>query len=85
MNYYVYNCFVYIIVYIPFYLNFSQQVVQERRPIRPDISRDRPELGRDDKLLSVSGKRKCSHCGEELGMLFADLVFVIYLSILILS
>ncbi|XP_047508448.1 LIM domain only protein 7 isoform X6 [Pieris napi] len=45
----------------------SQQVVQERRPIRPDISRDRPEANRDDKLLSVSGKRKCSHCGEELG------------------
>ncbi|XP_022118676.2 LIM domain only protein 7 isoform X2 [Pieris rapae] len=45
----------------------SQQIVQERRPIRPDISRDRPEANRDDKLLSVSGKRKCSHCGEELG------------------
>ncbi|XP_068619865.1 A-kinase anchor protein 9 isoform X2 [Battus philenor] len=23
--------------------------------------------GREEKLLSVSGKRKCSHCGEELG------------------
>lgn len=22
---------------------------------------------REDKMLTVSGKRKCSHCGEELG------------------
>lgn len=26
--------------------------------------------GQDQRLLSVSGKKKCSHCSEELGMLF---------------
>ncbi|CAH2985735.1 unnamed protein product [Chilo suppressalis] len=42
---------------------------------RPEASRvevPRPELprseaSREDKMLSVSGRRKCSHCGEELG------------------
>ncbi|XP_028163015.1 LIM domain only protein 7 isoform X2 [Ostrinia furnacalis] len=36
---------------------------------RPDPPRDRPEQRpeREDKMLSVSGRRKCSHCGEELG------------------
>ncbi|CAK1545776.1 unnamed protein product [Leptosia nina] len=44
----------------------NSQPIQERRPVR-DIGRDRIETGREDKLLSVSGRRKCSHCGEELG------------------
>ena len=29
-----------------------------------------PKGGSSDRLLSVSGKKKCSHCGEELGMNF---------------
>ena len=29
----------------------------------------RTDLGQD-RLLSVSGKKKCSHCKEELGRLF---------------
>ncbi|CAH2094984.1 unnamed protein product [Euphydryas editha] len=37
---------------------------QERR-IRPDTARTAEP--REDKMLSVSGRRKCSHCGEELG------------------
>ncbi|XP_041983299.1 LIM domain only protein 7 isoform X3 [Aricia agestis] len=47
-------------------------------PPRPELPRMEPRADlpraepprvepRDDKLLSVSGKRKCSHCGEELG------------------
>lgn len=27
--------------------------------------------GSSDKVLSVSGKKKCSHCGEELGKIFS--------------
>ncbi|XP_045503991.1 LIM domain only protein 7 isoform X1 [Colias croceus] len=42
----------------------SPHPVQERR-VRPE-PRDRSD-SREDKLLSVSGRRKCSHCGEELG------------------
>ncbi|XP_039760253.1 LIM domain only protein 7 isoform X2 [Pararge aegeria] len=42
---------------------------QERRPLRPELARDAPRSAepREDKMLSVSGRRKCSHCGEELG------------------
>nr|XP_034836007.1 LIM domain only protein 7 isoform X3 [Maniola hyperantus] len=41
----------------------------ERRPLRPELARDVPRSAepREDKMLSVSGRRKCSHCGEELG------------------
>ncbi|XP_045779337.1 LIM domain only protein 7 isoform X2 [Maniola jurtina] len=41
----------------------------ERRPVRPELARDVPRSAepREDKMLSVSGRRKCSHCGEELG------------------
>ncbi|CAG4988601.1 unnamed protein product [Colias eurytheme] len=42
----------------------SPHPVQERR-VRPE-PRDRSD-SREEKLLSVSGRRKCSHCGEELG------------------
>ncbi|XP_052744468.1 LIM domain only protein 7 isoform X2 [Bicyclus anynana] len=34
----------------------------ERRTVRPEVTEPR-----EDKMLSVSGRRKCSHCGEELG------------------
>ncbi|XP_050681381.1 LIM domain only protein 7 isoform X2 [Leptidea sinapis] len=44
----------------------QQQLPQERRPVRPD-SLSRGDPAREDKLLSVSGRRKCSACGEELG------------------
>ncbi|KAF9409175.1 hypothetical protein HW555_011392, partial [Spodoptera exigua] len=37
----------------------QQQLSDAKRPVRTEP--------RDDKLLSVSGRRKCSHCGEELG------------------
>ncbi|XP_022815313.1 LIM domain only protein 7 isoform X1 [Spodoptera litura] len=37
----------------------QQQLSDVKRPVRTEP--------RDDKLLSVSGRRKCSHCGEELG------------------
>lgn len=26
------------------------------------------QMNNDDRLLSVSGKKKCSHCGYELGI-----------------
>ncbi|CAK1593648.1 unnamed protein product [Parnassius mnemosyne] len=43
----------------------QQQLPQDyKRPVRDATRTD----GREDKqVLSVSGKRKCSHCGEELG------------------
>ncbi|XP_075984544.1 smallish isoform X2 [Anticarsia gemmatalis] len=41
-------------------LSTSQQQLSEvKRPVRTEQ--------REEKLLSVSGRRKCSHCGEELG------------------
>ncbi|KAJ8708999.1 hypothetical protein PYW07_008825 [Mythimna separata] len=42
-------------------LSTSQQQLSTdmKRPVRTEP--------REDKLLSVSGRRKCSHCGEELG------------------
>ncbi|XP_031770444.1 uncharacterized protein LOC113520348 isoform X2 [Galleria mellonella] len=53
------------------HLSSSQQhlPVEMKRPMRPQPRPEpRPEpTAREDKLLSVSGKKKCSHCGEELG------------------
>ncbi|XP_072933600.1 uncharacterized protein smash isoform X2 [Epargyreus clarus] len=47
----------------------QQPITQNGRarpePLRADIPR--LEAPREEKLLSVSGRRKCSHCGEELG------------------
>ncbi|KAJ0172397.1 hypothetical protein K1T71_012370 [Dendrolimus kikuchii] len=40
--------------------NSQQQLSQE-------IKRRDRDVPREEKLLSVSGRRKCSHCGEELG------------------
>ncbi|XP_050354679.1 uncharacterized protein LOC126776307 isoform X3 [Nymphalis io] len=60
----------------PAHLSYANPIIgqhllsQERHgrpePIpRPDIPRTAEP--REDKMLSVSGRRKCSHCGEELG------------------
>ncbi|XP_015430121.1 PREDICTED: calponin homology domain-containing protein DDB_G0272472 isoform X2 [Dufourea novaeangliae] len=41
----------------------SQHVLQQQKPLQPSpINPDNQE-----KMLSVSGKKKCSHCGDELG------------------
>ncbi|KAG6446146.1 hypothetical protein O3G_MSEX004321 [Manduca sexta] len=37
-----------------------------QQQLSPEVKRSVQEA-RDDKLLSVSGRRKCSHCGKELG------------------
>ncbi|XP_049885806.1 LIM domain only protein 7 isoform X2 [Pectinophora gossypiella] len=42
-----------------------QQLPQELK--RTAREQPRAEPPREEKLLSVSGRRKCSHCGEELG------------------
>ncbi|XP_059058704.1 uncharacterized protein LOC131852093 isoform X3 [Achroia grisella] len=54
------------------HLSSSQQHLPAdlKRPVRPQPRpepRPEPPTSREDKLLSVSGKKKCSHCGEELG------------------
>lgn len=33
--------------------------------------------GNQEKMLSVSGKKKCSHCGEELGNRLGSRIFII--------
>ncbi|KAM3960775.1 smallish isoform 1-T4 [Aphomia sociella] len=50
-------------------LSASQQhlPVDPKRSIRPQPRPEPPAPRGEDKLLSVSGKKKCSHCGEELG------------------
>ncbi|XP_013166054.1 PREDICTED: uncharacterized protein LOC106116687 isoform X4 [Papilio xuthus] len=46
----------------------QQQLPHEYRGVREAREGREGREGRDDKhVLSVSGKRKCSHCGEELG------------------
>lgn len=41
-----------------------QHVLQQQKPQQPPPIN--PE--NQEKMLSVSGKKKCSHCGDELGM-----------------
>ncbi|XP_060806056.1 LIM domain only protein 7 isoform X2 [Amyelois transitella] len=51
-------------------LSTSQQHLPAdfKRPLRPEPQpRHEQAESREEKLLSVSGKKKCSHCGEELG------------------
>nr|XP_032522242.1 myosin-2 heavy chain isoform X2 [Danaus plexippus plexippus] len=42
----------------------NSQVIPQGRSL--ELGERRPEH-REDKMLSVSGRRKCSHCGDELG------------------
>ncbi|XP_055701163.1 LIM domain only protein 7 isoform X2 [Phlebotomus papatasi] len=49
----------------------NRMSVNERRRLEnnPDMTTQQPNLSPEsqDKILSVSGRKKCSHCGEELG------------------
>lgn len=44
-------------------------LVLSRLENNPDMTTQQPNLSPEsqDKILSVSGRKKCSHCGEELG------------------
>lgn len=43
----------------------SQYAVQSQKTQHAPIASN--NNGNQEKMLSVSGKKKCSHCGEELG------------------
>ncbi|CAB3238064.1 unnamed protein product [Arctia plantaginis] len=51
----------------PAHLHDMQTLSNSQQQLCSDIKRPVRTETREDKLLSVSGRKKCSHCGEELG------------------